>query len=897
MPPRPTQEGGPPRGGRGRGRGGGRPPRGGPQIVGTGRGAQMAGAGVQPSGSQAAHAHVATVGVRRPNYGVSGKKVSVFTNACEASVPENIIYHYDAIEKTLPARVNMVLLKQLQLEPEFHPAGAYDGKKNLFMPHRIDFGGGANSRTYHIPMNGNHQQADRPPPVFKITITEAATINPEVLQRFIDGQQSQDETISTALTALNVVIRMLPLQTYPFNVRSFFTDREKIDVGDGLQLWRGYFQSLRPSPGRLLINIDLSTGMFFKPGPLINIALEVLNKNNPRLLSPGPDLGERSIKELERFLKGVRVSVDPATRGAPARTVVIQSLTREGAQGIFFNLQDGRSTNVAAYFRELSNRPLQFPTMICAKTAKGAVIPFERCTVLPGQLARKQVPPDVTRKMVEFSTKRPADRLASIRNSFQVLAYGQSEYVRNFGLAINEGTLPMSIEARQLPAPALLYGDGSKNKRAYVYRSRRTNISLSIRIEKKLVKPMTINRWVVVSFESDRRFPAPTLMQVVGQFITGCQSVGMTVVEREPIFTWESPQGNIAKALKDAGNKCAVKHKGKGPDMFLVILPDLANANIYRAVKHFGDITQGVVTQCLKSSKCTRAKEQYWANVCLKLNPKLGGVNVILDNSSASLLLDRANATIVMGADAPMSPLLHLSSAVSTANLVHYIPRMSVQRSRQEIIAGLYEMVSSIIKDYIDYQKNVEKKLPQDFKPKRLIFFRDGVSEGQFAEVKEKEVEILKKVCDDLKISPPPKITFLVVGKRHHYRYVFPSERKQQRRSGSLVVTVLLEPSSTKEFTHPLEFDWYLQSHGGLLGTSRSAHYTDNKFTADALQAICYGLCYIYARSTRSVSIPAPMPTLSVQRAKNHYDPRGVDLSDAGSTADTASLGVVYGGL
>jgi len=219
---------------------------------------------------------------------------------------------------------------------------------------------------------------------------------------------------------------------------------------------------------------------------------------------------------------------------------------------------------------------------------------------------------------------------------------------------------------------------------------------------------------------------------------------------------------------------------------------------------------------------------------------------------------------------------------------------MSVQRSRQEIIAGLYEMVSSIIKDYIDYQRNVEKKLPQDFKPKRLIFFRDGVSEGQFAEVKEKEVEILKKVCDDLKISPPPKITFLVVGKRHHYRFFpqNPNSNDEADRSGNCPAGTVVDQG----ITHPLEFDWYLQSHGGLLGTSRSAHYTvlhdDNKFTADALQAICYGLCYIYARSTRSVSIPAPVYYADIvcSRAKNHYDPRGVDLSDAGSTADTALL-------
>jgi hypothetical protein len=59
--------------------------------------------------------------------------------------------------------------------------------------------------------------------------------------------------------------------------------------------------------------------------------------------------------------------------------------------------------------------------------------------------------------------------------------------------------------------------------------------------------------------------------------------------------------------------------------------------------------------------------------------------------------------------------------------------------------------------------------------------------------------------------------------------------------------------------THPFEFDFYLNSHQGLQGTSRSAHYNvlydDNKMSADDLQEITYRMCYLYARSSRAVSI------------------------------------------
>ena len=66
-------------------------------------------------------------------------------------------------------------------------------------------------------------------------------------------------------------------------------------------------------------------------------------------------------------------------------------------------------------------------------------------------------------------------------------------------------------------------------------------------------------------------------------------------------------------------------------------------------VHSFGDITQGVATQCLKSTKCSRAKLQYFANVCLKINVKLGGINTVPDARSVPVLTDPHNPTVVMG--------------------------------------------------------------------------------------------------------------------------------------------------------------------------------------------------------------------------------------------------------
>ncbi|CAB4440015.1 unnamed protein product [Rhizophagus irregularis] len=83
------------------------------------------------------------------------------------------------------------------------------------------------------------------------------------------------------------------------------------------------------------------------------------------------------------------------------------------------------------------------------------------------------------------------------------------------------------------------------------------------------------------------------------------------------------------------------------------------------------------------------------------------------------------------------------------------------------------------------------------------------------------------------------------------------------------------------------EFDFYLQSHAGLLGTSRPAHYhvlfDENGFNADSLQTLSYNLCYVYARCTRSVSLVPPVyyAHLVTNRAKLHMlsEPGGATTS------------------
>lgn len=76
-----------------------------------------------------------------------------------------------------------------------------------------------------------------------------------------------------------------------------------------------------------------------------------------------------------------------------------------------------------------------------------------------------------------------------------------------------------------------------------------------------------------------------------------------------------------------------------------------------------------------------------------------------------------------------------------------------------------------------------------------------------------------------------------------------------------------------------------LQSHAGLQGTSRPAHYhvlyDENKFSPDDLQQLTYNMCFTYARCMRSVSIvpAAYYADLVASRARLHYLQGSTDSS------------------
>uniref|UniRef100_A0A4W5L743 Argonaute RISC catalytic component 2 n=1 Tax=Hucho hucho TaxID=62062 RepID=A0A4W5L743_9TELE len=300
-------------------------------------------------------------------------------------------------------------------------------------------------------------------------------------------------------------------------------------------------------------------------------------------------------------------------------------------------------------------------------------------------------------------------------------------------------------------------------------------------------------------------------------------------------------------------------------------------------VKRVGDTVLGMATQCVQVKNVQKTTPQTLSNLCLKINVKLGGVNNILLPQGRPLVFQQP--VIFLGADVTHPPAgdgkkPSIAAVVGSmdAHPSRYCATVRVQQHRQDIIQDLATMVRELL---IQFYKSTR------FKPTRIIYYRDGISEGQFNQVLQHELLAIREACIKLEKDYQPGITFVVVQKRHHTRLFCMDRNERVGKSGNIPAGTTVDT----KITHPSEFDFYLCSHAGIQGTSRPSHYhvlwDDNHFTSDELQVLTYQLCHTYVRCTRSVSIPAPAyyAHLVAFRARYHLVDKEHDSAEGSHTS------------
>ena len=159
----------------------------------------------------------------------------------------------------------------------------------------------------------------------------------------------------------------------------------------------------------------------------------------------------------------------------------------------------------------------------------------------------------------------------------------------------------------------------------------------------------------------------------------------------------------------------------------------------YNMIKTCGDLTYGIFTQGVEDKNVNRINDQTISNILLKINTKLKGRNWLLSTRNQLFqqhLKELYDGPVMFfGADvthpSPGDQKVTESIAAVTGSLdkegAYYAARLFAQKTPKglayEMIHSLDAMVYSLIGEFNQINKIF---------PKRIVFFRDGVSEGQF---------------------------------------------------------------------------------------------------------------------------------------------------------------------
>jgi eukaryotic translation initiation factor 2C len=847
----------------------------------------------------------------RPAYGTAGRAIVLHANYFELKgvKPDTTLHRYSVAfsDNDLPKPKKKRLIEMLLQTPVFAKSKvASDWAQILVSPESLPLEESRPQYTLEwYPRDGDppapaspddtpKQKEVRKKNTYQLMVEKLGTVSLKDLLQDLAQPTSQYPLKLETIQALNVLMAHGPSSDanvttaggnkfYPFGNHP---QLQIADLGSGLQALRGYFSSVRTGVNRILVNVNVATGAFYKSGPLLDVMREV---------SGGPPANDYQHRRLAAFFRKLRIETnylpDKSSKGKGKTKRKVHSIAdfspfSKNSTNVTFTKTDtnGKVTNptIQTHFKSTYNINLvtpQAPLVNYGTSKDPKWIPAELCTIIPGQLAKRLLLGPQTSEMIRFAARRPHQNAESITGDglkvtkINPVANGLNTNLSAFGIKVDPNMI--TVPGRILNPPVLLYrGQSTCNPNNGAW-----NLDPRSLGQKPFYRAGKLGSWntLVINSGRDTIFGGmPATMQHLEAFRKTLMTYGLDPDPvQKPAVINIAPGDLQNKNLAGIQNAIiqGLKSQLKAPPKFLFVLLPSDNATLYDSIKYVCDCKLGIPNICNIGQKFSKEKGQmqYFANVAMKFNQKLGGVNHTVELKKMAPLDAQ---TILFGIDVTHPSPGSSDSAPSIAGVVasvdatfsQYPASMRTQEGRKEMVTQLEEMIIERLKFW---QERNQQKLPN-----KVIVYRDGVSEGQYRTVIEQEYPCFKKAFDKLYGAEKkhPKISIVVVGKRHHTRFYPTQEADTDGRTGNPKPGTIVDRGVTGEKL----FDFFLLAHQGLQGTSKPAHYVvlkdEIKLGADQLQNLTHSLCYTFARATRSVSLcpPAYYADLLCERGRSY---------------------------
>ena len=756
--------------------------------------------------------HIYTVSRWEQKVGKTGRNIELRANhfPMKVNVPEGIIHHYHVefkfSEKVVVKRLNRKLLveainlfKRKYSEIFVNPcAVVFDGFKNVYTCKELNFALKFEGEI-EIKENADALQV----PQIKVILQYAGSIDVNyAVQEYCRRGTTETKPID-AIQALNIVLSMTPRLHYETIGRSHFSPSTKdgtaIDIGGGASLWVGTFTSVRLG-WEPMLNVDVANKIGVDEGSVAEFLAKVLRSN--REYTPSQILlnETRHCAAVDIKIKGLKVRYSrPDGYKRDYRAIKMMPASRQ----LKMEQENGEECTIEKYFNDKYRYQLKFPNYPCIHVGnpeKKVYLPIELCTMKKQFLPlSKHVDDNQRQNMIRTAAKIPEERRKIIEKNLMRLSknYDSDPYANAFGLKVNGEML--KIVGRVLKPPALKY------KNVNEFRKFNNGVWLAGRQEKdalKFLQPMNLNNWGVLDLGN---LPDRAKQHFVERLCVEGNLRGMPV--DFPVYDRANVENmsQVKAAFKNLYDRGCTK-------LIMVMVAKKVTAR--DELKYIGDTKLKVPTQFVMKNKILGKDnrgpdDQVLHNICLKINHKLGGVNHAL--AKRPPIMDRP--VMVMGADvthpAPgdVSKKPSIAAVVGSAdpNVSQFNVEIRLQDKGRvvEQIEQMEKITRSLLLKF--YQKTRKK-------PEQIIYYRDGVSEGQFRAVLNHELSSIRRACTSLERNYELKITFIIAQKRHNTRFFVENPNDGAGRTRNIPAGTVVDT----KITTLSEIDFFLASHEGI---------------------------------------------------------------------------------
>ncbi|KAK8011517.1 eukaryotic translation initiation factor 2c [Apiospora arundinis] len=732
-----------------------------------------------------------------------------------------------------------------------------------------------NEKEIEVDLDPNSKRDE----VFILVVKYTTNVNMFALKKYLEGGVDWSEDVTRCMSAadfLDHTLRQTPSQTHLLIGRNFFprTGTTVSSLDNLIEIVKGGFASFRISriPGEqkgggLVVNVDVANTAFWKARNLSDIVDLIIGPNNTlaklRPTTSGQTVLEPTgFKSLRRLvglkfkvvIPGRAAGTQAGTQGPSTHTIkrfyFLPKKFPTGADAknaTFSKIVDGKQKNITVFnhFRDTHQYTIRKDQYPLVETTKGSLFPLEVCELLPMQRFRQKLDPDQMSAMIRIAVGPALARKTDVEEIVSTLNWARDSVLRAFDIQIN-ATMLSSTPQTLVPA-SISYQNG-------VFRS----ADASNLIGKKFLSFRKTETAAFVNLSSCNQTD-------LEKYWTKIQTAfrGHTDDNDDPIKKVVYTTLNKLEGLGENHNYAIV-----------FVLINRKTTDQYNEIKRLLDCTVKVPSQVIvhfKGKKFLYKEDAFWSNICLKVNAKLGSTAY---TSSESF----PYPTMIVGLDvshaAPGSE--EQSMAAMSVSLdrcaAFYGGSCQTNGVRKEIVE--YSVMKDLLDDLLKHWATVFGPAPQN-----LLFFRDGVSDGQFQQVNDTEVSAIKKVFTDNGFEAP-KISVIVATKRHHIRTFVqnknrkPHSNKPDEKDPWINSTAgtMIEDLAT-DFQN---WDFYLYSHKAIQGTSRPVHYhvikDEISLGRQYLPNLINRHCYQYCRCPTPVSLHPAIyyAHLISRRARSH---------------------------